>query len=86
MVTLKDSYLGSVDGFLTANGKRLELDKENLTFGIPFQTQMGKDPYLNPLHINKMVQVLCLSLDEASKTILLEIQGYFNDPEKSLRD
>lgn len=86
MVTLKDSYLGSVNGFLTANGKRVELVKENLTFGIPFQTQMGKDPYLNPAHLNKMVQVLCLSLDEASKTILSDIQGYFINKEKSLQN
>ncbi len=86
MVTLKDSYLGSVNGFLTANGKRVELDKDNLTFGIPFQTQMDKDPYLNPLHLNKMVQVLCLSLDEASKTILRDIQGYFTNQEMILQN
>ena len=46
MVTLKDSYLGQANGFLTANGKRTELTKENLISGIPFQTQMGNDPYL----------------------------------------
>lgn len=77
MVTLKDSYLGQTNGFLTANGQRTELTKENLTIGIPFQTRMGGDPYLNPQHINKMVQVMCLSLDKASETILKDIQQYF---------
>jgi hypothetical protein len=82
MVTLKDSYLGQANGFLTANGQRIELSKENLIFGIPFQTQMANDIYLNPLHINKMVQVLCLSLDKASETILKDIQNYFTNLEK----
>ena len=79
MVTLKDSYLGQVNGFLTANGQRKELTTDDLNFGIPFQTRIGNDPYLNSLHINQMVQVLCLSLDEASETILTDIQKYFRD-------
>ncbi|MBK5279674.1 MAG: hypothetical protein JJE09_12510 [Bacteroidia bacterium] len=78
MVTLKDSYLGPVNGFMTANGKRKELSQDDLNFGIPFQTRSGRGPNLNPLHINKMVQVLCLSLDEASETVLKEIADYFN--------
>lgn len=78
MVTLKDSYLSPVNGFLTANGQRKELTKDDLNFGIPFQTMTGNDPYLNAQHINRMVQVLCLSLDEASETILSDIQNYFN--------
>lgn len=86
MVTLKDSYLGQANGFLTANGQRIELTKENLNFGIPFQTQMGNDQYLNPQHINKMVQVLCLSLDKASETILKDIQHYFNIEENLIRN
>lgn len=77
MVTLKDSYLGSVNGFLTANGRRKELAKDDLNFGIPFQTMTGNHPYLNARHINRMVQVLCLGLDEASETILNDIQAYF---------
>jgi hypothetical protein len=86
MVTLKDPYLSQVSGFLTANGKRKELTKDDLNFGIPFQTMTGNDPYLNPQHINKMVQVLCLSLDEASEMILKDIQFYFEEERKMQRN
>ena len=79
MVTLKDSYLGPVSGFMMANGQRRELTKDDLNFGIPFQTQSSNDVYLNLQHINKMVQVLCLGLDEATETILMDIQRHFAD-------
>ncbi len=78
-VTLKASYFGSVNGFLVNNGKRRELTKKELNFDIPYQTSVGLYPYLNAGHINKMAQVLCLSLDEASEMILKDIQDYFND-------
>lgn len=82
MVTLKDSYLGPVNGFMTANGQRKELTKDDLSFGIPFQVRADNDPYLNIQHINRMVQVLCLSLDKASETILKDLQKYFSEQEK----
>ncbi len=79
MVTLKDSYLGQTNGFLTTNGKRKELSPKDLNFGIPFQVKIANAPFLNSQHINQMVQVLCLSMDKASETILRDIQHYFKE-------
>ena len=79
MVTLKDSYLAQPTGFLTTNGKRTELSSKDLNFGIPFQVKISNAPYLNSQHINQLVQVLCLSMDEASETILKDIQHYFRE-------
>ena len=82
MVTLKDSYLGPVNGFLTNNNERKELSQPDLNMGIGFQTEIGNDPHLNIQHINKMVQVLCLGFDKATEIILTDIQQYFQEEKK----
>jgi len=82
MVTLKDSYLGPVNGFLTNNNERKELAQPDLSMGIGFQTEIGNDPNLNVQHINKMVQVLCLGFDKATEVILSDIQQYFQEEKK----
>lgn len=79
MVTLKDSYYGSINGFLVANGHRKELSKGDLNFGVPFQAYYGGSKNLNAKHINQMVQVMCLSMDKASEEILREISQYFQE-------
>ena len=85
MVTLKDSYLGPINGFITNNDQRKELMQGDLNMGVGFQTRIGNDANLNVHHINKMVQVLCVGFDKATETILSDVQQYFEE-EKKLRN
>ena len=77
LVTLKDSYYGSINGFITSNGRRRELVKSDLNYGIPFQADYGMSQNLNAKHMNQILEVVCLSLDEASEEVLRDISRYF---------